>query len=56
METSSNISDDYLKKYYTESFKSAIKSNLKDLGYDIDEIFKTIQEESQFTFSTNSIY
>lgn len=44
METSSNISDDYLKKYYTESFKSAIKSNLKDLGYDIDEIFLEFDE------------
>lgn len=44
VETSSNISDDYLKKYYTESFKSAIKGNLKELGYDIDEIILELDE------------
>lgn len=44
IETSSNISDDYLKKYYTESFKSAIKSNLIELGYDIDEIILELDE------------
>lgn len=38
IETSSNISEDYLKNYYTESFKTAIKADLKELGYDIDEI------------------
>lgn len=44
VETSSNISDDYLKKYYTESFKSAIKANLNELGYVIDEIILELDE------------
>lgn len=43
-ETSSNISDDYLKKYYTESFKTAIKANLKELGYEIGEIVLELDE------------
>lgn len=43
-ETSSNVSDEYLRNYYTESFKSVIKANLKEFGYEVNEIVLELDE------------
>lgn len=38
IETSGNISDESLKKYYIESLKTTIKAQLKEMGVEITEI------------------